>query len=144
MWRSLKTGDSTCTATKSCRRFFLVAHWVEINRDQLNELRTDARVDCQYEKAPRREPPGGEAAFQKSEWGTKGGRKSSGTKKPRKTGLFHNNVAVKERFESTRTLNPSAEAPEYKGSSGASCAKVFPRHSHEHQHASLYACASHV
>ena len=59
-------------------------------------------------------------------------------------GLCLLNVAVKERFESTRTRNLAAEAPEYKGSSGASCAKAFPRHSHGHQHASLYACASHV
>ena len=59
-------------------------------------------------------------------------------------GLRFQNVAVKERFESTRTLNLAADAPEYKGSSGASCAKAFPRHSHAHQHAPLYACASHV
>ncbi len=63
----------------------------------------------------------------------------------RKTGgLCLLNVAVKERFESTRTRNLAAEAPEYKGSSGASRAKVFPRHSHEHQQAPQYACASHV
>lgn len=54
------------------------------------------------------------------------------------------NVAVKERFESTRTLDRSTEAPEYKGSSGANCTKAFPRHSHEHQHAPQYACVSHV
>ncbi|CRM78467.1 hypothetical protein [Pseudomonas sp. 31 R 17] len=59
-------------------------------------------------------------------------------------GLRFQNVAVKERFESTRTLDRSAEAPEYKGSSGASCAKAFPRHSHEPQIAPRYACASHV
>lgn len=59
-------------------------------------------------------------------------------------GLRFQNVAVKERFESTRTLNRSAETPEYKGSSGASCEKAFPRHSHAHQHAPQYACASHV
>ena len=41
-------------------------------------------------------------------------------------------VAVKERFESTRTRDLATEAPEYKGSNGASRAKVFPRHSHEH------------
>jgi len=51
---------------------------------------------------------------------------------------------VKERFESTRTLDRSAEAPEYKGSSGAGCAKAFPRHSHGPQIAPRYACASHV
>jgi hypothetical protein len=51
---------------------------------------------------------------------------------------------VNERFESARTLDREAEAPEYKGSSGASCAKAFPRHSHAHQHAPLYVCASHV
>ena len=73
-----------------------------------------------------------------------GEQKTSDMKKPRKTGLFHNNMAVKERFESTRTVDRSAEAPEYKGSSGASCAKAFPRHSHAHQHAPQYACPSHV
>lgn len=59
-------------------------------------------------------------------------------------GLCLQNVAVKERFESTRTLNLSADGPEYKGSSGASCAKAFPRYSHAHLHAPQYACASHV
>lgn len=44
-----------------------------------------------------------------------GEQKTSDMKKPRKTGLFHNNMAVKERFETTRKVTFIMQVPVLRG-----------------------------
>lgn len=59
-----------------------------------------------------------------------GEQKTSDMKKPRKTGLFHNNMAVKERFETTRSRFSKPSPPVYKGCSPVVRTGSVPWQSH--------------